>query len=238
MRKDGRRPDQIRPVRLTRHFTCHAPGSVLAEAGRTRVLCTAMAEDGVPPFLLHTGKGWVTAEYSMLPSSTQRRRAREGRQSKIDGRTMEIQRLIGRSLRCALDLGALGERTIWIDCDVIQADGGTRTAAISGSWVALVDCLDALVREGHLPTRPALQPVAAVSVGLVGSEPVLDLDYEEDSMAAVDMNVVMTGDGRFIEVQGTGEKTPYDAATLESLIALARRGVRDILELQRRSLAS
>ncbi|MDO9081004.1 MAG: ribonuclease PH, partial [Desulfuromonadales bacterium] len=212
IRNDGRTFEQLRSITLNRHFTRYAEGSVLVEFGATKVLCNATIEESVPPFLRGKGQGWVTAEYSMLPRATHTRSPRESTKGKVGGRTHEIQRLIGRSLRAVIDLTALGERSIQIDCDVIQADGGTRTAAITGAWVALADALNGLVAQGKLKSSPLRDSVAAVSVGIVGGVPMLDLCYEEDSRADVDMNVVVTGDGRFVEVQGTAEAEPFTGA--------------------------
>ena len=232
MRPDGRRPDQLRDIRITRRYTEHAPGSVLFEAGRTRVLCTASIDPNLPEFLKGKGQGWVTAEYGMLPSSTHTRKARD-RAGKVDGRTVEIQRLIGRALRAAVDLELLGERSIWIDCDVIQADGGTRTAAITGAWIAVHDALRWLESEGvHFAKWPLTQRVAAVSVGVVAGEARLDLAYEEDSKAQVDMNLVMTGNGEFIEVQGTAEGKPFPEARLQELLALGKAGIAELVRKQ------
>jgi ribonuclease PH len=211
----------------------HAEGSVLVEAGRTRVICTASAEDRVPQFLRGTGKGWVTAEYGMLPRATTTRTTREASAGKVGGRTQEIQRLIGRSLRSVVKLEELGERTIWMDCDVIQADGGTRTAAITGAFVAMVLALDKLKQSGALKAIPVADYVAATSVGIIDGVPMLDLAYEEDSRAEVDMNVVQTGSGRFIEVQGTAETTPFDRQGLDALLQLAEKGIRDLVAKQR-----
>ena len=233
MRADSRHPDQLRPVSLTPHVMMHAEGSVLVECGRTRVICTASVEDRVPPFLRGTGKGWVTAEYGMLPRATTTRTTREASQGKVGGRTQEIQRLIGRSLRSVVDLASLGERTIWMDCDVTQADGGTRTASITGAFVAMVLALDKIVKSGTLKTMPVRDYVAATSVGIIGGVPMLDLAYEEDSRAEVDMNVVQTGAGKFIEVQGTAETTPFDRAGLDALLALAEKGITELVERQR-----
>ncbi len=234
-RRDGRRPDDLRPMRITRNYVRHAEGAVLVEVGDTRVICTASVEDRVPPFLRGAGQGWVTAEYGMLPRATASRTPREA--GRTGGRTHEIQRLIGRSLRAVVELAKLGERTITVDCDVIQADGGTRTAAITGGFLALADCLHHLEGGGRLLQAPLRDRVAATSVGLVAGTPMLDLDYSEDSTAEVDMNVVMTGAGRFVEVQGTAEQTPFDLAQLEALLALARSGIERLLDLQRRVLA-
>jgi ribonuclease PH len=234
-RRDGRAPGDLRPVRVTRQFVRHAEGSVLIEVGDTRVICTASVEERVPPFLRGAGQGWVTAEYGMLPRATATRTPRET--GRTGGRTHEIQRLVGRSLRAVVELVKLGERSIYVDCDVIQADGGTRTAAITGGFVALADCLQTLRESGRLLQDPLRDRVAATSVGLVASTPILDLDYSEDSTAAVDMNVVMTGAGRFVELQGTAEQTPFDTAQLESLLGLAKSGIERLLDLQRRILA-
>jgi ribonuclease PH len=238
LRNDGRQLQQLRPITLNRHFTRYAEGSVLVEFGATKVLCNATIEETVPPFLRGKGQGWVTAEYSMLPRATHTRSPRESSKGKVSGRTHEIQRLIGRSLRAVIDLSALGERTIQIDCDVIQADGGTRTAAITGAWVALADALNGLVAQGKIPISPLRDAVAAVSVGIVGGVPMLDLCYEEDSRAEVDMNVVVTGDGRFVEVQGTAEAEPFTVAELDLLRDLALRGCAELVLLQQKALAA
>jgi ribonuclease PH len=232
-RLDGRAPEAARETRLTSGFTMHAEGSVLIEVGRTRVICTASVEERVPPFQRGSGKGWVTAEYGMLPRATSTRTTREASTGKVGGRTQEIQRLIGRSLRSVTTLTELGERTIWVDCDVIQADGGTRTAAISGGFVALVLALERLREQGVLTRLPVTDYVAATSVGVIGGTPMLDLAYDEDSRAEVDMNVVKTSDGRFIEVQGTAETKPFDRAALDALLALADRGIKQLFEKQR-----
>jgi len=233
MRQYDRAPGELRPTQITPHFILHAEGSVLIEVGRTRVICTASVEDRVPPFLRGSGKGWVTAEYGMLPRATNTRSTREASSGKVGGRTMEIQRLIGRSMRTIVRLNELGERTIWIDCDVIQADGGTRTAAITGGFVALVLALDRLRQADILKGVPISDYVAATSVGVVGGMPLLDLAYEEDSKADVDMNIVKTGDGRFIEVQGTAESEPFDRNALASLLELADAGIARLIEKQR-----
>jgi ribonuclease PH len=232
-RSDGRAPGQLRETRLTGGFLMHAEGSVLIEVGRTRVVCSASVEDRVPPFLRNTGKGWVTAEYGMLPRATSTRTQREASAGKVGGRTQEIQRLIGRSLRSVTRLAELGERTIWIDCDVIQADGGTRTASITGGFVALVLALQRMREGGLIKSIPLQDYVAATSVGLVNGVPMLDLAYDEDSKADVDMNVVKTGDGRFIEIQGTAEGPPFERATLDGLMALADAGIRELVAIQR-----
>jgi ribonuclease PH len=233
MRPSLRRPDQLREVRFTRGFTRHAEGSVLAEFGDTRVLCTASVEDRIPAFLKGAGSGWVTAEYGMLPRATGERTAREAARGRQSGRTLEIQRLIGRSLRAATDLHALGERTITLDCDVLQADGGTRTACISGAWVALYDAVQRLLEGAKLSQDPLTGQIAAVSVGIYQGVPVLDLDYAEDCSAHTDMNVVMNADGRFVEVQGTAEGIPFDRDQMNALLDLAAAGIGKILAAQR-----
>jgi len=233
MRPSGRAPDQLRAVRLEPGFAKHAEGSCLVRFGDTHVLCTASIEDRVPPWLRNSGKGWVTAEYGMLPRATHTRTEREASRGKQSGRTLEIQRLIGRSLRAVTDLKALGERQIKIDCDVLQADGGTRTAAVTGSWVALGLALAGLVKSGALAASPLTGQVAAVSCGVVAGVPVLDLDYAEDSGADADANFVLTGDGRLVEVQGTAEGAPFTEAEFLALIALARKGVGELMALQR-----
>ena len=236
MRASQRNANELRSIRLSRGFTCHAEGSVLVEFGATRVLCTASVEDKVPPFLRGKGEGWVTAEYGMLPRATHTRSAREAAKGKQSGRTQEIQRLIGRSLRAVVDLSALGERQIIIDCDVLQADGGTRTAAITGACVALHDALSGLVRSGQLAHNPMREFVAAVSVGIHDGTPVLDLDYAEDSSCDTDMNVVMTEGGGMIEIQGTAEGTAFSRAELNALIDLAEAGIGRLIELQRAAI--
>jgi ribonuclease PH len=233
VRTDGRAPAQLREIRITPSYTMHAEGSVLIEAGRTRVICTASTEERVPQFLRNTGRGWVTAEYGMLPRATSTRTQREASAGKVGGRTQEIQRLIGRSLRSVMRLPELGERTVWIDCDVIQADGGTRTASITGGFVALVLALQHMRQKGMIRTIPVADYVAAISVGVVAGTPMLDLAYDEDSRADVDMNVVKTGDGRFIEVQGTAEGFPFERSALDSLLQLADDGIRELISLQR-----
>ncbi|MHB1419554.1 MAG: ribonuclease PH [Bacillota bacterium] len=235
-RIDGRVADQLRPAALTSNYIKHAEGSVLVEMGDTKVICTATIEEKVPPFLKGTGKGWVTAEYSMLPRATQVRSARESTRGKVGGRTQEIQRLIGRSLRSVVDLNHLGERTIWIDCDVIQADGGTRTASITGGFTALVGALHKLVRAGSLPKVPLIDYVAAVSVGKVGGKILLDLCFAEDSRAEVDMNVIMTGMGKFVEVQGTAEEEPFTFEEMQEMLRLASKGIRELVEVQKNTL--
>jgi ribonuclease PH len=232
-RQYDRAPEELRPTTITPHFLLHAEGSVLMEVGRTRVICSASVEDRVPPFLRGTGKGWVTAEYGMLPRATSTRTTREAAQGKVGGRTMEIQRLIGRSMRTVVRLPELGERTIWIDCDVIQADGGTRTASITGSFVALVLALQKMKEQEQLRTVPINDYVAATSVGIVAGMPLLDLAYEEDSKADVDMNIVKTGDGRFIEIQGTAEAEPFGGEALQGLLDLAGRGITELIAKQR-----
>jgi len=236
MRKDGRRPDEIRPVKITRGFITTAEGSVLIEMGQTKVICTASIEEKVPQWLAGSGRGWITAEYGMLPRATQTRTIRESVAGRIGGRTHEIQRLIGRSLRSVVDLDSLGERTIWIDCDVIQADGGTRTASITGAFVALVDAMRFCVRNGILEKNPIKESIAAISVGVVDGIAMLDLCYEEDYKAEVDMNIVMTESGRFVEVQGTAESTPFTRQTLDELIQLAQKGIQHLLQVQREVL--
>jgi ribonuclease PH len=237
IRKDGREPDELRPVLFVRDFTEFATGSVLVDFGRTRVLCTASLEDRVPPWLRGTGRGWVTAEYSMLPGSTVERSDREAARGRQSGRTQEIQRLIGRSLRAVTDLEMIAETQITVDCDVLQADGGTRTAAICGGYVALHDAFSRMVAAGTIPAHPITDACAAISVGVVDALAHLDLDYSEDVRAEVDMNVVMTGAGRFVEVQGTAEGTPFSRSELDELLALAEKGITEIFELQRATLA-
>lgn len=237
MRPDGRRLDEMRPVTITRDFIRHAEGSVLIAVGDTKVVCTASVEGRVPQFLRNTGQGWVTAEYGLLPRSTKTRTPRETSAGRPSGRTFEIQRLIGRSLRSVTDLPALGERTIWIDCDVIQADGGTRTAAITGAFIALTDALQVMRQNSQIHTLPLKDFVAATSVGIVDGQVALDLCYAEDSIAEVDMNVVMTGAGKFIEVQGTAEESPFDRSQLDAMLQMAANGVRDLIVMQRKLLA-
>ncbi len=238
MRTDGRASDELRPIRLVRHYTRHAEGSVLVEFGDTRVLCTASVEERVPAFLRGKGQGWVTAEYSMLPRSTTTRTAREAATGRQSGRTQEIQRLIGRSLRSVTMLAALGERTITVDCDVLQADGGTRTASITGSYVALVDALTVLCKNGLVATLPLYGAVGAVSVGMVGGVPLLDLSYGEDSAAETDMNVVMNGSGAFVEIQGTAEGQSFSRGELNAMLSLAEVGITRLLAIQREALAA
>ena len=235
-RPSGRSNNQPRDIRITRNFTCHAEGSVLVAFGNTKVICTASVENTVPRFLRGKNQGWITAEYGMLPRSTGERMGREAARGKQGGRTVEIQRLIGRSLRAAVDLQTLGEHSITIDCDVIQADGGTRTASITGACVALVDAIRYLQREGRISTDPLKQMIAAVSVGIYQGEAVLDLDYDEDSQAETDMNVVMTEGGGFVEVQGTAEGEPYSRAELDQMLALAEAGITEIISLQKQAL--
>src|SRR5213594_1052422 len=233
MRSDQRPANQLRDTTITPNFLLHAEGSVLIQAGRTKVICAASVEDRVPPFLRNSGKGWVTAEYGMLPRATSTRMQRESTAGKVGGRTQEIQRLIGRSLRSVTNLHALGERTIWIDCDVIQADGGTRTAAITGSFVALALAIERLRERDVIRAIPLSDYVAATSVGIVDGEALLDLAYDDDSRAEVDMNIVKTGDGRFIEVQGTAEAMPFGHDSLLTLLTLADHGIRQLIEKQR-----
>lgn len=235
-RKDGRSPLELRPVKITRNFIKYAEGSALIEMGETKVICTASVEDKVPPFLKATGRGWITAEYSMLPRSTKTRSVRESTAGRVGGRTHEIQRLIGRSLRAVVDLAGLGERTIWIDCDVIQADGGTRTASITGAFVALADALKYMHDQGMIEKIPIVDSVAAVSVGRVGGLILLDLTYEEDSIAEVDMNLVMTGRGFFVEIQGTAETHPFSQDELQEMIGLGSAGIRILIEKQKEVL--
>ena len=234
-RPDGRSPSELRPIKVTRGFNAYAEGSCFIEVGETRVICTASVEDRVPPFLKGQGSGWLSAEYAMIPRANRQRTQRDVGKA-ASGRTVEIQRLIGRSLRSVVALPQLGERTIWIDCDVIQADGGSRTASISGAYVALVECLSKLKAGGQLKRWPLLDQLAAVSVGIVGGQACLDLNYDEDSTAAVDMNVVMTGDGRLVEVQGTAEGDPFTRRQMDQLIDLATVGVNRMFEIQREVL--
>jgi len=236
MRIDGRKNDQVRSTKITRNYTKYAEGSVLIEVGDTKVICTASIEDKVPPFLKGQGEGWISAEYNMLPRSTGTRKIRDIARLKIDGRTMEIQRLIGRALRSVMDLKALGEKTIWIDCDVIQADGGTRTTAITGAFVALVDAINKLHKEKPFKVYPIRNFVTATSVGIVGEEKLLDLCYEEDSIAKVDMNVIGTENGEFIEIQGTGEESPFNRNELNELLDLAQKGIKQMVQIQKDSL--
>jgi ribonuclease PH len=236
-RQDQRAANQLRPVKITRNYTMHAEGSVLIEFGNTKVLCTASVEERVPPHKKGSGEGWVTAEYGMLPRATHTRSAREAAKGKQTGRTQEIQRLIGRSLRAVFDLKKLGERTISLDCDVIQADGGTRTASITGAFVAAQDAVNKLMAEGKLTESPVIGPVAAISVGIVQGTPLLDLEYTEDSACDTDMNVVMTGAGHYIEVQGTAEGAAFSRKEMDALLALAEAGIADLVKLQNAALA-
>ncbi|MCM3746756.1 ribonuclease PH [Paenibacillus pasadenensis] len=238
MRSDGREPGQLRPVHITVNVNKYAEGSVLIEAGDTRVLCTATLEERVPPFMKGQGKGWVTAEYSMLPRATHTRNQRESHRGKINGRTMEIQRLIGRALRSVVNLQALGERTLTLDCDVLQADGGTRTTAITGSFVALALAIDKLAKTVNFPVYPLTDYLASTSVGVIDGEPRLDLHYEEDSRAKVDMNLVMTGNGKFVELQGTGEDEPFSREELNALLELGEKGIRDLIAIQQEALGA
>ncbi|MBI5407172.1 MAG: ribonuclease PH [Nitrospirae bacterium] len=233
-RSDGRKNDELRHVKIHRNYIKYAEGSVLIEVGDTKVICTATIEEKVPPHLKDKNKGWVTAEYAMLPRSAHSRIVRESARGKIGGRTHEIQRLIGRALRSVVDLELLGERTVWIDCDVIQADGGTRTASITGSFIALADAMKFALKNGMIAEIPVRDYLAAVSVGIVNEEPVIDLNYAEDSTAEVDMNIVMTGKGRFVEIQGTAEGSPFSKAQMEGLITLARHGIEEIVDIQRK----
>jgi ribonuclease PH len=237
MRTDNRLPDQLRPVEISTGYLATAEGSALIKVGNTTVLCAATVEDTVPPFLRNSGKGWVTAEYSMLPRATSKRTPREVNKGRLSGRTHEIQRLIGRSMRAVVDTAKLGERTVVLDCDVLQADGGTRTASISGAFVAMAIAIQRLIGFGALKTNPIRDYVAATSVGLVRGEALLDLAYEEDSQADVDMNVVLTGSGQFIEVQATAEHVPFDDDQMAALIGLARTGIAQIVELQKKAVA-
>lgn len=236
MRADGRRPDQLRPLTITPGIAKYAEGSALIIMGDTQVRCTASVEESVPPFLRNSGKGWVTAEYSMLPRATATRTPREASRGRLGGRTQEIQRLIGRSLRAVVDMSKLGERTVWLDCDVLQADGGTRTASITGAYVALYAAMQRLREQGLLETMPLTDAVAAISLGLLEGVAHLDLNYQEDSTADVDMNIVMTGQGAFIEIQGTAEHNPFAQEALLDLLALARQGIAQLIEAQQRAL--
>lgn len=232
LREDARNTNELRQIKVTKDFNIYAEGSVLMEFGNTKVICTASVSEKVPPFLKNQGKGWLTAEYSMLPRATGERNTREAAKGKLSGRTMEIQRLIGRALRAAIDLDKLDERTITIDCDVIQADGGTRTTSISGGFIALALAMKKLLKEGIIKENPIISNVAAISVGIVNNTPMLDLKYSEDSIAEVDMNIIMNGKGEFVEVQGTGEEATYTRAQLNQLIDLAEEGIKDIIEIQ------
>ncbi|HEX2054295.1 MAG TPA: ribonuclease PH [Actinomycetota bacterium] len=236
VRNDGRSPDQLRPVTVQRGFVEFAEGSVLYECGKTRVLVNATVDDRIPDWMRGSGKGWVTAEYSMLPRATETRTPREVTKGKLGGRTQEIQRLIGRSLRAICDMKAMGERTVWLDCDVLQADGGTRTASITAAYIALAEACNGLLAEGKLARNPVLDQVAAVSVGMVNGVPCLDLDYSEDSAAEVDMNIVMTGTSEFVELQGTAEGKPFSDQELAALLSLGRKGIGELLQIQRTAL--
>ncbi len=238
MRNDGRKPNQLRPLTIKAGYIKTADGSVLIEMGDTKVICTAKLEERVPPFLRNSGKGWITAEYGMLPGSSQVRIGRESSRGKIGGRTHEIQRLIGRSLRAIADLKCLGERTVWVDCDVIQADGGTRTASITGAYVALVEAVRRWLDRGVMNVDPVQDSVAAVSIGMVGGKILLDLSYEEDSRAEVDMNYVMTGSGKFIEVQGTAEGSPFTKRQMERMAEIAQQGIKELLKAQKKVIAA
>ena len=235
-RSDGRNHGALRPVRITRHYMKYAEGSALIEMGQTKVICSASVEERVPPFLRNSGKGWITAEYSMLPRSTHTRTSRDSLLGRGNGRAFEIQRLIGRSLRSVTDLTGFGERTIWVDCDVLQADGSTRTASITGAYVAMVDAFGKMVRDGVIEKLPMRDTVAAVSVGKVGGTILLDLNYDEDSKAQVDMNVIMTGSGKFVEIQGTAEETAFTKEELEDLTAMAWRGIKKLTTIQKATL--
>ncbi|WP_130806118.1 ribonuclease PH [Senegalia massiliensis] len=232
-RNDGRKNNELRNVKMTRDYLLHPNGSVLIEMGNTKVICTAMIEEKVPPFLRNTGQGWITAEYSMLPASTITRKRREATRGKLEGRTQEIKRLIGRSLRSVVELDKLGERTIWVDCDVIQADGGTRTASITGAFVAVADALNSLKAEGQIDDIPLKSFISAISVGIVENEKLLDLCYIEDSNAHVDMNIVMTDKGEIVEIQGTGEQAPFNRVDLNELLDLAEKGNKELIEMQK-----
>lgn len=233
MRIDGRKNDQVRHTKVTRNYIKHAEGSVLIEVGDTKVICTASIEDKVPPFLKGSGEGWITAEYNMLPRSTATRKVRDIARLKLDGRTMEIQRLIGRALRSVVDLKALGEKTIWIDCDVIQADGGTRTTSITGAFIALVDAVNKIHKQKSFKVYPIRKFVCATSVGIVGEEKLLDLCYEEDSNAKVDMNIIGTDGGEFVEIQGTGEEAPFTRSELNEILNLGEKGIKQMIQLQK-----
>ena len=233
MRIDGRKNDQVRHTKVTRNYIKHAEGSVLIEVGDTKVICTASIEDKVPPFLKGSGEGWITAEYNMLPRSTATRKVRDIARLKLDGRTMEIQRLIGRALRSVVDLKALGEKTIWIDCDVIQDDGGTRTTSITGAFIALVDAVNKIHKQKSFKVYPIRKFGCATSVGIVGEEKLLDLCYEEDSNAKVDMNIIGTDDGEFVEIQGTGEEAPFTRSELNEILNLGEKGIKQMIQLQK-----
>jgi ribonuclease PH len=236
LREDGRQNHDIRNVKVTRNYTMYAEGSVLIEVGNTKVICTASVSEKVPPFLKNQGKGWITAEYSMLPRATDERNQRESVKGKLGGRTMEIQRLIGRALRACIDLEKLGERTVTIDCDVIQADGGTRTTSITGAYIALAMAMERLIKKGSLTENPLVANIAAISVGIVDGVPMLDLKYTEDSAAQVDMNVVMNSKGEFIEVQGTGEEATYNREQMNMMLDLAEKGIKELIEIQNKEI--
>jgi ribonuclease PH len=236
VRKDGRKPDELRSVTIERNFTKFAPGSVFIQVGDTKVICTASIDEGVPPYLKNSGQGWITAEYSLLPGSTPKRVVRESTRGKVNGRTQEIQRLIGRSMRAIVNLSALGERTIWIDCDVIQADGGTRVASITGGYVALVDAINWLRNNGKIADEPLSGSVAAVSVGIVDGVSMLDLCYEEDFAAKVDLNIVLTGNGEYVELQGTGEQQTFSEEELSEMISQAKKGINQLTLMQMKAL--
>ncbi len=238
LRQDGRMEGQIRPVKISRDFIKYAEGSVLIEMGGTKVICTASVEEKVPPFLKDKGRGWVTAEYAMLPRATQDRTQREAVKGRQGGRTLEIQRLVGRSLRAVTDMAEMGERTVWIDCDVIQADGGTRTASITGAFIALADAFTVLKRRNLIKKRPLTDYLAAISVGKVGGQIMVDLAYEEDSLAEVDMNLVMTGRGRYVELQGTAERAPFEKKDLDEFVAVGWRAIQDLIALQKELVGS
>ncbi len=238
IRNDGRTPNQMRAVSIKKHFIKHAEGSVLIQVGNTQIICNASVEDKVPPFLRDKKQGWVTAEYSMLPRSTHTRTPRESSRGKVSGRTQEIQRLIGRSLRTVVDMEQLGERTLWIDCDVIQADGGTRTASITGAFVAMCLALKQLKKDKQIDVIPIKDFVAATSVGILNGKKILDLDYSEDSEAEVDMNIVKTGSGGFVEVQGTAEREPFSDKDLTALLSLAHKGIKELIVLQKKAIGS
>jgi len=233
LRQDGRREDQVRPVKISRDFIKYAEGSVLIEMGGTKVICTASVEEKVPPFLKDKGRGWVTAEYAMLPRATQDRTQREAVKGRQGGRTLEIQRLVGRSLRAVTDMAEMGERTVWLDCDVIQADGGTRTASITGAFIALADAFAVLKRKHLIKKRPLTDFLAAISIGKVGGQIMVDLAYEEDALAEVDLNLVMTGRGRYVEVQGTAERAPFEKKDLDEFVALGWKAIQDLVRLQK-----
>ncbi len=238
LRQDGRMEGQIRPVKISRDFIKYAEGSVLIEMGGTKVICTASVEEKVPPFLKDKGRGWVTAEYAMLPRATQDRTQREAVKGRQGGRTLEIQRLVGRSLRAVTDMAEMGERTVWIDCDVIQADGGTRTASITGAFIALADAFAVLKRKNLIKKRPLTDYLAAISIGKVGGQIMVDLAYEEDSLAEVDMNLVMTGRGRYVELQGTAERAPFEKKDLDEFVAVGWRAIQDLIALQKELVGS